>query len=174
MQQVYQQQMETQASQAIKDAASNQGNNCSDTMTIELDVSKNSQYEDISQMSRESQHETAVNGVSDLLSKTSISNTKCNEFNEQVYSSEEVESCHKAAAATFSSDLERNEYNCPEDHNHEVNLDLDDDDDDATDDDENLDDDDEDDEEGTSHRQKTDDHQCSEECGFCSEDEDSK
>ena len=50
MQQVYQQQMETQASQAIKDAASNQGNNCSDTMTIELDVSKNSQYEDISQI----------------------------------------------------------------------------------------------------------------------------
>ena len=173
MQQVYQQQMETQASQAIKEAASCQGNNFA-TTTIDLEDSKNDQCQDAPQMSKQIQDVTSVNGVSNLLSTTSIANTNGTDINQEFYSSEDVEGGHKAAVATFSSELEHNEYNyIQEDRTGEVNLDLEDDDD-GTDDDDNLDDDEELDEEGVSHRVKTEDHECSEECGFCCDEEDSK
>ena len=102
------------------------------------------------------------------MSNTSIGNPNTSSSHKS-YETEDVESCHKAAAITLTSerDTECNYQN----GNQDVPLDLEDDDD-ITDDD-NLDDDDDENEESINQRVKPEDHDCSEECGFCSE-EDSK
>ena len=169
MQQVYQQQMETQASQAIKEAASSQVSN-HNTTTIDLEASNGNHNINASQTAVNSSQEPSVNGVSELLSNTSIGNTNSSSSH-NMYETEDVESCHKTAAATLTSEQTDPECNY-QNGNHEVPLDLDDDDD-ITDDDDNLDDEDEADEESANQRVKPADHDCSEECGFCSE-EDSK
>jgi hypothetical protein len=173
MQQVYQQQMQTQASQAIKEAASSQVNNLNNTATIDVEVSNGNQSQNSSQVTPQTEEVPSVNGISDLLSTANLCNTNNPDVIQEMYQSDDVESCHKAAAATFSEESKENDYNYFHEGNHEVDLDLDDDDD-ATDDDDNLDDDDDLDEESINHRVKPENHQCSEECGFCSEEDDSK
>ena len=165
MQQVYQQQMETQASQAIKEAASSQVSNQNAT-TIDVESSNGNQNLNGSQTASQSHDDSSLNGVVDMLSNTTLGNTNISPSH-NVYHRDDVESCHKTAAATLTSDQPNIEYSYQKE-NH-VPLDLDDEDD-LSDDDDNLDDDDEVDEESINQRVKPTDHDCSEEY----EEEDSK
>ena len=167
MQQVYQQQMETQASQAIKEAASSQV--ISQNTSINVENSNGNQHLN-SLQTTSLNHGTNINGVSDSLSNVTISDTKSSPSH-NVYQNEDIESCHKTAAATLTSEASDPDYNYQKEQ-QEVPLDLDEDDD-ITDDEDNLDDDDEIDEDDINQRVKPVDHDCSEECGFCT-DEDSK
>ena len=152
MQQVYQQQMETQASQAIKEAASSQVNNVNDTTTINLEASNS----DLSHSTSPLNQEINVNGISDQLSSTSISETT-HETSTQQEIIEDIESAHKAAASSLSESIPR-DYNYCLEENHEENLDIDDDEEEVTDEDENLEDEDEEDED-ISQRAKPEDHE---------------
>ena len=169
MQQVYQQQMETQASQAIKEAASSQ-QVISQNTSINVENSNGNQHLSTSQTTSLN-HDTNINGVADSLSNVTISDAKSSPSH-SMYQNEDIESCHKTAAATLTSEVSDHDFNYQK-AQQEVPLDLDEDDDDITDDEDNLDDDDELDEDNINQRVKPVDHDCSEECGFCSE-EDSK
>ena len=166
MQQVYQQQMETQASQAIKEAASSQV--IHQNATINGENSNGNQNLNDSHTTSLNHQDENINGVSESLSSVTLSGTKNSPSHIQ-YQNEDVESCHKTAAATLTSEPPDHDYNYQK-GSQEVPLDLDDDDD-VTDDEDNLDDDDEIDEEGINQRVKPVDHDCSEECGFCSDEE---